>query len=637
MICICCHARFTYPAPCPTCGFRAADSAEPGDYPAQTRIADRYVVSASLGTGRFGTCCAAHDERFGGDVAVKFIHPGYLPNPAFVEQFVSGMRFLQQNNYPTTTQVVDVGAHEGRAYVATELLAGVSLREHLDQRIRDKQPFSLPEIDNLVRRIAAHLVESDAGIHGALCPENIRLLPDGMKVMDAGLVENLPLPVLEVRLLANAASSPYVAPELRNGTDFSAASDVFSLGVLIAEMACAHPFSGHVESFISQFQLTHSPLESLLRRALSDAPQSRFRDAEALARLLAVAAGNEPPHFNRPWGAAAPASLAPEPPSTTGEYSDDTTQQVRMDEIISQHQRSKSEQRRPAPPKPTSVPAPPKPTSVPALPKPASVPAPPKPASVPAPPKPASVPAPSRTQRKTLNPVIPPPPKRPEPAVRRAILPPLTDGPQKAVLDGAAAGVLQLPDDELRDMLPIDELSGLIEISDAPQPTTTENAAAQLEQRASTALDTSTGELLKRARDLDGIDPRFIRAAHKLETERISQEAQQSAALIRDNAKNLDGINPRFIRAAAKLEQARIADVATTPSKAPSPEASESADDWRDRIASETSASPDSVISFLAPPTQRAQNHVEGFPRTHQRQGRNRPPAPPPPLPPKRR
>ena len=82
--------------------------------------------------------------------------------------------------------------------------------------------------------------------------------------------------------------------------------------------------------------------------------------------------------------------------------------------------------------------------------------------------------------------------------------------------------------------------------------------ANRLEKRATDAERESAEELLRRARRLDGVDPRLVRAAHSLESDRRGARSRQAAQILRQRAENLDGVDPRFLRAAASLEETKV-------------------------------------------------------------------------------
>jgi len=158
---------------------------------------------------------------------------------------------------------------------------------------------------------------------------------------------------------------------------------------------------------------------------------------------------------------------------------------------------------------------------------------------------------------------------------------------------------------------------------------TLEEAVAKLVSQAKRAERESTEELARRADRLDGVNPRFIRAAHKLEVEKRGGRSKRAVEVLKKRADDLDGIHPRFLRAAARLEDARISEVPITGLHDIEKLKAETSDeDWRKRIGT---SKEDSVISFIVPPVVTKSSEVIGFPRSQQRSVKKGSPVPPPP------
>jgi hypothetical protein len=168
-----------------------------------------------------------------------------------------------------------------------------------------------------------------------------------------------------------------------------------------------------------------------------------------------------------------------------------------------------------------------------------------------------------------------------------------------------------------------------IEMIESVEHSSMQDAVEKLSAEASAAEDSTAEELARRAEKLDGVDPRFVRAAHSLEADRRGARSRRAAEMLKERASDLEGIDPRFLRAAARLEEAKIHDTSSVVKvdEIEGKEKGESEDDWRSRM--EESAE-DSVISFLAPPVVERSSEVRGFPRSVQRKPQQRPPDAPP-------
>ncbi|MDJ0762364.1 MAG: protein kinase [Myxococcota bacterium] len=163
--------------------------------------------------------------------------------------------------------------------------------------------------------------------------------------------------------------------------------------------------------------------------------------------------------------------------------------------------------------------------------------------------------------------------------------------------------------------------------TDTAEQGSTIEALKKLEDQVKYAERESANELLRRAKRLEGVDPRLVRAAHVLESERRVAKSRQAAQLLRERAKNLEDIDPRLLRAAARLEEARVGDPTVTEDE-PVPTQTKG-DDWREKVKPSGS---DNVISFLPPPVVESPSDVKGFPQDRKR-GVHSEGSPPPPSP----
>jgi hypothetical protein len=206
-------------------------------------------------------------------------------------------------------------------------------------------------------------------------------------------------------------------------------------------------------------------------------------------------------------------------------------------------------------------------------------------------------------------------PRAPAPAPRREVT-------QEIDIDAleAVAEVRRPPRREVTEQIDLDMIESVERAS-------TSEAVAKLERAAAEAERSSAEELIRRAGALDGVDPRLVRAAHALESDRRGGRSKQAAELIKQRAEELEGIDPRLLRAAARLEEARISSVPPTEEEEPQPEPQGEDDDWRERLSN---VEGEQVISFLAPPVVKRDPDVRGFPRNQQRGAQPRPPTEPP-------
>jgi hypothetical protein len=635
--CILCGTQFeAHDGPCPQCGWNADALCDAKSLRAGELIRGRYEVASSLGVGRLGAAFLVSDTDTGSDAVLKLVHPGLIGNEEIGRRFLQGIRALKQIDHQSMVRVIDANCEADKYFVVSELLDGVSLRDLMDKRRSQGKGFTVRELLPILQQIAAFFEESGVAEHGALSPENVWIKPDGLKILDVGWARSLPIAAVGHRLASKSRVRGYVAPELMRGRSMSPRSDIYSLGVLLGEMFTQVTFDGKPETFAADPDLP-AELDAVLRRALLVDPMGRFATAAELVEAVRAtgdpAFRAPPPEVARPAAAAAPRparpSTPPPKPRRAIEFGVDVPQaehtvQVSMEDVIRAHSGGEGDLRGVSKKLERNIPW----------------------ARI----EPVKARDPDHTPIPAQMALITP--KRP---IRRESMPPppaarIAPPPKSARADASVS--LDEDDDtsvkrspvgrpparerrEVTQELDLEALGGAEESRSSHEGTqeidlgmiegqitqNAVNAANKLEAQAEAALRSSTEELIRRAGRLDGVDPRFVRAAHTLEAEKRGAGLGKAAEVLKQRTEHLDGIDPRLLRAAARLEEAKINDV-------PEPEKPEDAgDDWRARL---TETNEDSVISFLASPVVEPTEEVRGFPMTQHRRQQNRPPSKPP-------
>jgi serine/threonine protein kinase/Tfp pilus assembly protein PilF len=257
-----------------------------------------------------GEVYRAHDERLNRDVAVKVLPEALTHDPERLQRFEREARAAAGLNHPNILDVHDVGEHEGRAFIVTELLEGESLRT-----VIASGRLTLQRALELGHQVATGLAAAhDRGItHRDLKPANLFLTREGqIKILDFGLAKlarpgappaelsESPTRSLETRAGVTMGTPGYMAPEQLRGKPADPRSDVFSFGVVLYEMITGrHPFPGATTAEIQAAILkeavpslalaapeTPPLLEHLVRRCLEKQPEDRFQSARELVFAL---------------------------------------------------------------------------------------------------------------------------------------------------------------------------------------------------------------------------------------------------------------------------------------------------------------------------------------------------------------
>ncbi len=265
---------------------------------------DRYELHAVIGEGAFGRVYEGHDRRLDRAVAVKVIKPWWAEDGAWVQRFQREAQLLARVNDPGIVQVFDFGhAEEGPYYVA-ELVAGESLAERLE-----RGPLPPPQARAIAEQLARALGSAHAQgvVHCDVKPANVLLAPGGMvKIGDFG-VARLAEATSQGPSATVAGTPRYMSPEQARGRPTTAATDVYSAGIVLYEMLAGEPpfaTGSPVELGLRHLQDQPDPLPTRVPRALRDVveralakePGERYRDGTEMAAALRAAATPEESH-----------------------------------------------------------------------------------------------------------------------------------------------------------------------------------------------------------------------------------------------------------------------------------------------------------------------------------------------------
>jgi TolB-like protein/serine/threonine protein kinase/cytochrome c-type biogenesis protein CcmH/NrfG len=245
-----------------------------------------YRITAAIGAGGMGQVYRATDTKLGRDIALKVLPPEMASSPERIERFRREARAVAALNHPHVVTIYSVEEAEGIHFLTMELVEG----EPLTQLI----PVSGMEVSQLLH-IAAGLADAlaaahDKGIvHRDLKPANAIVTSEGqVKVLDFGLakmsaaMESVPAvgeeQATEMRTQEGVVmgTMPYMSPEQLHGQPLDHRSDIFSLGVMLYEMASGErPFRGDSSVALASAILRDKPRPLAKRR--KDLPDGLVR------------------------------------------------------------------------------------------------------------------------------------------------------------------------------------------------------------------------------------------------------------------------------------------------------------------------------------------------------------------------
>ena len=265
-----------------------------------------YRIVSKIGEGGMREVYLAQDTRLDRKVAIKFLNEEFSKDVDKLGRFIQEAKAASALNHPNILTVYEIGEVDGKNYIATELIDGQTLREHLSR----KETLQL----NAILKIGVQVSEAlsaahQAGIiHRDIKPENIMLRKDGYaKVLDFGLAK-----LSEPAALATGSAGSedatrvqvnttpgmvmgtvsYMSPEQARGTATDARTDIWSLGVVLYEMLSGKvPFTGETINHTIVSILEKEPLllenvpgelQRIVRKSLTKDVEMRYQSARDL-------------------------------------------------------------------------------------------------------------------------------------------------------------------------------------------------------------------------------------------------------------------------------------------------------------------------------------------------------------------
>jgi eukaryotic-like serine/threonine-protein kinase len=269
----------------------------------------RYRILRNLGVGGMGVVYEATDSELLRAVALKFLPEELADDPDATRRLKREAQTIAALSHPNICTVYEVGEHDGRAFIAMERLKGVSLNLYMAKRA-----IETAELIGIALQTAAALEAAHAEgiVHRDIKPANIFVTDDGQaKVLDFGLARRFRLDNIDPGQLDGSTilgrplgTASYMAPERILQMPVDPRSDLFSLGVVIYEMATERlPFSGPspsetVRNILEQNPIPlvelapHRPLalSQIVSKVLSKRAGERYQSAgelrEALQRVV---------------------------------------------------------------------------------------------------------------------------------------------------------------------------------------------------------------------------------------------------------------------------------------------------------------------------------------------------------------
>ena len=257
-----------------------------------------FRVIAPLGGGSMGVVYRAEDTRLGRTVALKFLAPERLRDPAAKERFLKEARAASALDHPNLCTVHEVGEAAERLFLAMPCYDGETLARRIE-----RGPLPIAEAVELASQAARGLAKAHRGgiVHRDVKPANLMVTGDGVvKILDFGIAELASTPgdigdigdighiggIGEVGGGSLAGTPAYMSPEQTRGEGVGPATDIWSLGVVLYEMlAGSRPFGGGTAAVV--FHAIRSAEPEPLSRRRPHPPEIPAELARIVSRMLA--------------------------------------------------------------------------------------------------------------------------------------------------------------------------------------------------------------------------------------------------------------------------------------------------------------------------------------------------------------
>jgi serine/threonine protein kinase len=265
-------------------------------------LISHYKILRHLSTGGMGVVYLAQDTELGRNVALKLLPAKFTEDDERIRRFQQEARAASALNHPNILTVYEMGQANNIQFIATEFVEGETLRQKI---ARGRLPIN-ETLEIGIQIVSALVAAHEAGIvHRDIKPENVMVRRDHLvKVLDFGLAklteqlkESMPtdfkkaLVQTEQGLIMGTVS--YMSPEQAQGLDTDARTDIWSVGVVLYEMATGRaPFAGEIAAQMIVAILEHEPdVESallpaefrrIIKKALRKDREERYQTSKDL-------------------------------------------------------------------------------------------------------------------------------------------------------------------------------------------------------------------------------------------------------------------------------------------------------------------------------------------------------------------
>ena len=270
------------------------------------KLDNRYELKEFIGKGGMALVYRAVDHRTGHDVAVKILRPEYSTDKEFLERFDREALAASKMTHHNIVNLLDVGQLDDIRYLVMEYVKGKTLKEVIQEK-RRLPPHIAAQIALRILSALQH-AHRNGIIHRDIKPQNILVHSEGhIKVADFGIAR-MAEDSKTVKEDSVMGSVYYFSPEQARGEEVTAASDIYSVGVVLYEMITGRvPFEGTSAVAVAMMQINGeadpvtklvpdcpAAMEHVIQKAMEKKPELRYQSALEMGQdLLKVIRQND--------------------------------------------------------------------------------------------------------------------------------------------------------------------------------------------------------------------------------------------------------------------------------------------------------------------------------------------------------
>ena len=263
-----------------------------------------YKILEKLGEGGMGVVYKAQDTNLDRLVALKFLPADLITPGEQIQRFEQEAKAIAALNHPNIATIYDVGEAQGQQYLVLEYIPGGTLKSRLKQLKSEDKEFSVGEVLQFGMQMTEALAHAHRHgiIHRDVKTDNLMLTGEGViKLTDFGLAK-LRGSIKLTKTGTTVGTVSYMSPEQVRGEEVDHRSDIFSLGIVLYELATSRlPFRGEFETAITYSILNEKPpslrslrkdapaaLEGIVDRCLEKDKTKRYQSADEIVSDLKI-------------------------------------------------------------------------------------------------------------------------------------------------------------------------------------------------------------------------------------------------------------------------------------------------------------------------------------------------------------